>query len=173
MTLFSTERLVLEEFQKKHSKFLLTLVNEPAWLAFIGDKNVHSIEDAEAFIENKFRKSYEESGFGFYVVNLKENGEPVGMCGLVDRNGLEDIDIGFAFLKKYRKMGFGYESSVGMLSYANKELGIEKVVAITHPDNVASGKLLEKLGLSFDKLIQLPEDDKDWCKLYVQNGKPK
>ena len=171
MTIFKTERLALVEFKKTHAAFLYDLVNDPVWIEFIGDKNVHSLKDAEDYIENRLRKSYENHGFGFYVVKIKETDQPVGMCGLVDRPGLDDIDIGFAFLKEHRKRGYGFESSEGMLRYANKELGIDKVVAITHPDNVASGKLLEKLGLTFDRLIQLPEDKKDWCKLYVQNGR--
>ena len=168
MILFETERLALHEFKKKHAPFLLELVNEPDWIRFIGDKEVYDLDDARAFIKNRLVKSYEENGFGFYVVYLKNTKEPIGICGLVNRDGLENIDIGFAFLENYRKNGYGFESSKAMLNHAKNNLNIEKIVAITHPDNVASGKLLEKLGLIFDRLIPFPEDEKELCRLYVE-----
>lgn len=168
MKLFETERLVLMEFEEAHAPFLLELVNEPDWIRFIGDKKVYDLDGAKDFIENKLKKSYEVSGFGFYVVYLKSSNIPIGLCGLIDREGLEDIDIGFAFLKAYRQNGYAYESSKAMLDYARNELKIQRIVAITHPENVASGKLLEKLGLFFERMVSFPGDDLEECRLYVE-----
>jgi RimJ/RimL family protein N-acetyltransferase len=92
------------------------------------------------------------------------------MCGLVNRPGLDNIDIGFAFLAKHRKKGYAFESSKAMLDYTKNILKINKIVAITNPNNSVSGKLLEKLSFTFDKLTDLSEDGKDRCKLFVQNG---
>jgi RimJ/RimL family protein N-acetyltransferase len=169
MIVLETERLVLVEFSDQHAPFLLEFVNEPAWLQYIGDKKIYDLDAAKDFIEDKLRLSYEVSGFGFYVVCQKSDKVPVGICGLVDRDGLDDIDIGFAFLKKFRRQGYGFESSKAMLDYAKNTLNIDRIVAITHPDNVASGRLLEKLGLTFDKLIPFPENHEEQCRLYVES----
>ncbi len=155
------------EFEKSDAAFILELVNEPAWLKFIGDKNVHDLEDAQNFIENNLRASYAKNGFGLFLAQLKDTKEPIGMSGLVNRSGLDDIDIGFSFLARHRRKGYAYESSKAMLAYAENILKIDRVVAITHIDNTASGSLLEKLGLTFDSIIEISEDGKDSCRLFV------
>jgi len=169
MVIIETERLKLLEFKKTDANFILELVNEPAWIEFIGEKNVHTISDAENFIINNLKPSYVNNGYGLYAIKLKKDNTSIGMCGLVNRPGLKEIDLGFACLSKYQRQGFAYESSVATLNYAKEVLKIGKVVAITSPKNKASGKLLEKLGLNFEKLINLDEDGKDICKLYVPN----
>lgn len=167
MIILETERLQILEFTKDDVKFVFDLVNEPAWIEFIGDKNIHNLNDAANFIENKLCPSYKENGFGLFLVKLKELNIPIGMCGLVNRPGLDDIDVGFAFLAKHRKKGYAFESTKAMLAYAKNTLKISRIVAITNPDNIASGNLLEKLGFKFDQLINLAEDGKDVCKLFV------
>ena len=167
MIILETKRLQILEFEKSDADFILELVNEPAWLKFIGDKKVHDLEDARNFIENNLRTSYEKNGFGLFLAQLKDTKEPVGMSGLVNRSGLNDIDIGFSFLARHRRKGYAYECSKAMLAYAKNVLKIDRVVAITHIDNTASGNLLEKLGLTFDRIIELSEDGKDQCKLFV------
>ena len=167
MIILETKRLQTLEFEKSDADFILELVNEPAWLKFIGDKKVHDLEDARNFIENNLRTSYEKNGFGLFLAQLKDTKEPVGMSGLVNRSGLNDIDIGFSFLARHRRKGYAYECSKAMLAYAKNVLKIDRVVAITHIDNTASGNLLEKLGLTFDRIIELSEDGKDQCKLFV------
>ena len=167
MIILETKRLQILEFEKSDADFILELVNEPAWLKFIGDKKVHDLEDARNFIENNLRTSYVKNGFGLFLAQLKDTKEPVGMSGLVNRSGLNDIDIGFSFLARHRRKGYAYECSKAMLAYAKNILKIDKVVAITHIDNTASGNLLEKLGLTFDRIIELSEDGKDKCKLFV------
>ena len=167
MIILETKRLRILEFEKSDAAFILELVNEPAWLKFIGDKNVHDLEGARNFIENNLRISYAKNGFGLFLAQLKDTKEPIGMSGLVNRSGLNDIDIGFSFLARHRRRGYAYESSKAMLAYAKNNLKIDRVVAITHIDNAASGNLLEKLGLTFDSIIALSEDGKDQCKLFV------
>ncbi len=167
MILLETNRMQLLEFKKSDAAFILELINEPAWIENIGDKNVNDLHDAQNFIENNLRPSYIKNGFGLFLVQLKDTKESIGMCGLVNRPGLEDIDIGFAFLAKHRRQGYAYESSKAMLGFAKNTLKIDRVVAITNPGNGASGKLLEKLGMTFERIIDLSEDGKDNCKLFV------
>ena len=167
MIILETDRLQILEFEKSDAQFIFELINEPEWIEYIGDKNVKNVNDAENFITNKLMPSYSENGYGLYVVKLKKTGKPIGMCGLVNRLGLNNTDIGFAYLKKYQRKGFAFESSTAILDYAKNILNLNRVVAITNPNNIASGKLLEKLGLTFDKMIDLSEDGKDICKLFV------
>ena len=167
--ILETERLTLEEITTDHAAFLYNLMNDPAWLQFIGDRNIDTIEAAEKYIINKIRPSYEEFGFGFYLTSLKENNISIGVCGLVKRPSLEHVDVGFAFMPEYRREGYAYESSVAILDYAKKVLGIDYVVAITDLDNVASINLLKKLGLKFEKIIQLEGENKQ-CRLFIPNG---
>ena len=113
------------------------------------------------YIETKLQKGYRESGFGFYLVELKATGVKTGMCGLVKREGLDDVDIGFALLPQYENKGYAYESSMAVIQYAKNKLKINKLAAITMPSNLTSVKLLEKLGMKFDKKISLPGDPEE------------
>jgi RimJ/RimL family protein N-acetyltransferase len=157
--ILETERLVLQEFSIDDAEFILTLLNTHGWLEYIGDKNVRTIEDAENYLENVPIKSYKENGFGLWLILLKNNSTPIGMCGLIKRESLDDIDIGFALLPEYSKLGYGYEIAQATINYAKHDLGIDKVVAITNSNNVPSIKLLNKLGLQFEKTLKLSEDD--------------
>ncbi len=164
--LLETERLILEEITTDHADFLFKLMNDPSWLRFIGDRNIKSIEMAEDYIQNKIRPSYEKFGFGFYLTSLKKDDAPIGVCGLVKRPALEHVDVGFAFMPEYRRLGYGYESASAILTYAKAKLGIDHVVAITDLDNIRSIKLLEKLGLKFEKIMQLEGENKQ-CRLFI------
>ena len=157
--ILETERLVLREFSIDDAEFILTLLNTPGWLEYIGDKNVRTLEDAVDYLENGPIKSYKENGFGLWLTSLKNNSTPIGMCGLVKRESLKDIDIGFALLPKYSKLGYGYEIAYATINYANRVLGINKLVAITDSNNIPSIKLLNKLGLQFEKKLKLSEND--------------
>ena len=157
--ILETERLVLQEFNVDDAEFILTLLNTPGWLEYIGDKNVRSVEDAVNYLENVPIKSYRENGFGLWLTLLKNNSTPIGMCGLIKRESLDDIDIGFALLPEYSKLGYAYEIAHATINYAKHSLGINKVVAITDSNNVSSIKLLNKLGLQFEKTLKLSEND--------------
>ncbi len=157
--ILETERLVLREFSIDDAEFILTLLNTPGWLEYIGDKNVRTPEDAVNYLENVPIKSYKENGFGLWLTFLKNNSTPIGMCGLIKRETLDDIDIGFALLPEYSKSGYAYEIALATINYAKHVLRIDKVVAITDSNNVPSIKLLNKLGLQFEKTLMLSEND--------------
>ncbi|WP_430408990.1 GNAT family N-acetyltransferase [Kordia sp.] len=157
--IFETERLMLREFTQKDAAFVLQLVNSPSWLKFIGDRNITTIEVATQYIKNNLMLSYEINYFGLWLVSLKDTGIPIGMCGLVNRDYLENIDIGFALLPKYERKGYMYEATKATMNYGKKVIGIDKIVAITDTKNVASIGLLNKIGLQFEKKLQLSDDD--------------
>ena len=154
-----TERLILRKFTLDDAAFMLELLNTPAWLRFIGDKNVRTLEEAEQYLLDGNIRSYREYGFGFYVVVIKETNESLGICGIVKRQGLDDIDIGFGFLPQFIGKGYGYEAASAVLDYALNDLKIKRIVAIVDPENEASISLIKKIGLQFEKMIQLSNKD--------------
>jgi [ribosomal protein S5]-alanine N-acetyltransferase len=156
---FETERLLLQPSSLAYAPFVFELLNTPKWLANIGDRNVHSVADAEQYIEVKMLPQFERLGFGNYFVFRKADGVIMGSCGLYDRDGLEGVDIGFAFLPQYEGQGYGYECASKIMEVGVKDFGIKKISAITIPENIASQKLIEKLGLTFQKMVSLPGDD--------------
>ncbi len=169
MIVVETERLVLRRVTAEDAPFILELLNDPDWLRYIGDKNVRNLEDAHGYIQTGPMAMYARYGLGLYVTALKEGGIPIGLCGLLRRDGLPDPDLGFAFLPAFRGRGFGSEAAAATLEYGKKTLRLERVVAITSPDNVRSGRLLEKLGMRFDRMIRLtPESDE--VKLFSPAG---
>ncbi len=158
-TILETDRLRLREFVLDDAEFVLKLVNTPAWIQFIGDKNIRTQEAAQKYITESLQKSYAQNGYGLWLMELKETSEPIGMCGLVNRDTLEDVDIGFALLPEFTRKGYTFEAAKATMYYAKNTLHIPKIVAITNTDNVASIGLLNKIGLRFEKELQLSEDD--------------
>lgn len=150
-----TERLFLRKFTLDDADFMLEMLNTPTWLRFIGDRGVRTVEEAMEYLRNGNIRSYREYGFGFYVVVIKETQESIGICGIVKREGLEDIDIGFAFFPQFMSKGYGYEAASATLNYALNDLKIKRIVAIIDPENVSSIGLIKKIGLVFEKMIQL------------------
>ena len=153
-----TERLVLRRLSRGDAPFLLELLNEPSFLRYIGDKGVRTEADARRYVETGPLASYERFGFGLLRVELKESGEPIGMCGLLKRDALPDVDVGFAFLSRFWSKGYAFESASAVLAHARDALGLRRVLAITSPDNVASIRLLGKLGFRFERMARVPED---------------
>jgi RimJ/RimL family protein N-acetyltransferase len=153
-----TERLVLRLISVEDAEFILELLNDPSFLRFIGDKKVRTVDDARTYILNGPMQSYERFGYGLYLVELKESSVPIGICGLLRRDTLPDADIGFAFLPQFCGQGYGFESAMAMMVYGRDVLGINRIVAITSPENDASIALLEKLGMQFERLTKLSED---------------
>ena len=154
-----TKRLIIRKFTVDDSAFMLELLNTPDWLRFIGDRNIRTLEQAEQYLLNGYMKSYQDYGFGFYVVAVKETQESIGICGIVKREGLEDVDIGFAFFQQFMGKGYGYESASAVLNYALNDLKIKRIVAIVDPENVVSIALIKKIGLQFEKMIQVSPKD--------------
>lgn len=161
MQVLETERLVLRHIGVDDAPFILELLNEPGWLRFIGDRGVRSVEAARDYIVTKPMAMYEREGFGLYLVERREDGAPIGMCGLVRRDGLVDVDIGFAFLARHGGRGYALESASAVMDYAHETLGLDRIVAITAVDNHASIRLLERIGLRFEKMVTLPGDDEE------------
>ncbi len=156
--MFTTNRLLLRKMTLAEAPFILSLLNSPGWLQYIGDRNVRSIADAEQYITNAPLKSYTDHGFGLMLVVEKEQGMPVGMCGLLQRDSLDHPDLGFAFLPEYMGRGYALEAASAIIQYADETLQIDTVAAITVPDNAASVKLLSKLGFVLKEKTRLEGD---------------
>ncbi len=166
--LFETERLKICKITIDDAAFMNILVNTPNWLKYIGDRNVRSLEDAQHYLNGGILKHYKDHGYGFYKLILKETGATIGIAGLVNRNELEDVDIGFGLLPEYERKGFGYESSMAIMDYAQKTLKLDRIVAIVQDNNPNSIKLLEKIGLTFEKKVILFEE-KEELLLFAKN----
>lgn len=157
--LFETDRLRLRRFVLDDAAFIYDLVNDPAWIANIGDRNVRDLDDARRYL-GKVMASYERHGFGMYVVELKATARPIGTCGLVKRDHLDHADIGFAFLPQFRNQGYAREAADAVMRHA-RDLGFERILAIVTPNNKPSIKLLEKIGLRFERLARMPGESED------------
>ena len=158
MKVLETERLTLRWFSTDDAEFILRLLNEPSWLRFIGDKGVRNLEDARNYILTGPMDMYARLGFGLYLTERKSDASPIGICGLIKRDTLEDVDIGFAFLPGFRRQGYGREAAAAVMAHARSAFGLRRLVAITSPDNEASIRLLEKLGLRFEATVSLAGD---------------
>lgn len=152
MPVIETKRLNLRQFNLDDAPFALTLLNEPSFLRYIGDKKVRTLEDARQYLSHGPIESYERNGFGLLLVELKETHTSIGMCGLLKRDELPDADIGFAFLPDYWNKGFAFEAAAAVMKDARERLKLERILAIVNPDNYASMKLLERLGLRFETM---------------------
>ena len=159
MSILETERLILRKLTVDDAAFMLDLLNQPSFIQFIGDRGVRTLDDARECILTRYIAAYERLGFGVYLTLLKEGQVPIGICGLIKRDTLEDVDIGYAFLPQYWSKGYAVESASAVLEYARSALGLNRILGITTPDNNSSIRVLEKIGLKFEKLVRLSEDD--------------
>jgi len=155
----ATDRLILRRLNPDDAAFILELVNDPDWLRYIGDKDVHNLEDARGYIGNGPMAMYARVGFGLWRVELRDGGEPIGICGLIKRETLDDVDIGFAYLPRFRRRGYAREAARATIDHGANVLGLRRIVAITSPDNAASGRLLEAIGLKFERVLELSRAD--------------
>jgi ribosomal-protein-alanine N-acetyltransferase len=165
LRVLETERLVLRHLSVDDARFMLELMNEPSYIRFIGDRKIRSIEGARVSITNGPIASYAKNGFGLYLVELKETGEAIGICGLIKRDVLQDVDIGYAFLPKFWLKGYAIESAMAVKNYARDVLGLTRLIGITDPDNIGSIRVLERIGMEFKRMVQLSEEDIE-LKLY-------
>jgi RimJ/RimL family protein N-acetyltransferase len=159
VNVFQTERLNLRRMSLDDADFIVELLNDPSFLRFIGDKGVRTTEDARRYIMTGPMDSYERHGFGLWLVELKESETPIGICGLLKRDTLSDVDIGFGFLPPYRFQGYAFESAAAVMDYGRNVLGLKRILAVTNEDNVGSIRVLEKVGLTFDRMIKLSEGE--------------
>ncbi len=158
---FETERLLLRPAVVEDAAFVLELLNTPKWLQFIGDRNVKNLEAAKTYIKTRMLPQYERLGYGNYTVIRKRDSVKLGCCGLYDREGLDGVDIGFSFLPQYEGQGYGYESAHCIMMAGINQFGLQKIGAITVEENLASQRLIKKLGLIFNKKIRLGDDDEE------------
>lgn len=156
MVVLETERLSLREVVPGDAPFMLELLNSPGFLENIGDRGVRDEEQARAYIAERVLASYREHGFGMWLAVQKSDGAPVGLAGLVRRDGLDVPDVGYAFVQRVWGQGYAREAAAAVLAYAQGALGITKLAAITTPENFASMAVLRKIGFTFQGMIQLP-----------------
>jgi RimJ/RimL family protein N-acetyltransferase len=154
-----TPRLYIRELTIDDAEFIFRLVNEPSFLENIGDKGVRNLEDARQFILEGPWASHRERGYGQFLVELKEGGDAIGVCGLLFRDSLNVSDIGCAFLPKYWRRGYAFEAACAVMEYGRSTLGIDTIVGLTSEENVASIRALEKLGMSFERMVKMSDDD--------------
>jgi RimJ/RimL family protein N-acetyltransferase len=136
LIVLETERLSLRHLADEDAAFVLELVNDPDWLRFIGDRGVRSPDDARA---------------------------PVGMCGLLKRDWLDDVDVGFAFLPRFREMGLAHEAARATLDFGTSALELPRIAAIVSPENAGSIRLLETLGMRFERMAVPPGAEQEVC----------
>ena len=161
MNIIETNRLILRKFILDDAGFVLELLNSPSWLKYIGDRNVKNLEDAKNYISDKLISSYIKNGFGLYEIILKKDNIPVGMCGLIKRDTLENIDLGFALSPVFTGNGYAFEAAFATLNYAKTVLKLERIIAITTTENKNSIKLLEKLKFVFEKMVRFSNEEED------------
>jgi RimJ/RimL family protein N-acetyltransferase len=169
MKVLETERLIIRHLTPEDGEFILELLNESSFIRNIADRGVRTVEDAQAYIQNGPAESYAKNGFGLFAVELKQTGLPIGMCGLIRRDVLPDVDIGYALLERYWNKGYAQEAAAAVLNYGYKTIGLKRIVAITALDNDASANVLEKIGLQFDSIVDLPGHGGE-SKLFVPKG---
>lgn len=150
MYLVETDRLGLRHATLADAEFMCGLLNEPSWLANIGDSKVRTPQEAQQYIQDKIIAQYQAFGLGMYLVEIKTSGEPIGLCGLVRRDSLPGPDIGFALLPAYWSRGYAYEAARAVMVYGRSGLGLSKLLAIVKPDNLRSIKLVERLGFRYE-----------------------
>lgn len=153
-SVIKTARVDLRELELGDAEFILELLNEAGFIRFIGDKGVRTLADAQDYLIHGPMDSYARNGFGLYAACLHD-GTPIGICGLVKRQGLDHPDVGFAFLARYGSKGYATECAASVLANARAALKLPRVVAITSPDNRPSIAVLEKIGLKFERMIRL------------------
>lgn len=161
MVVLETERLSLREVELADARFMLELLNSPGFLENIGDRGVRDEDQARAYIEERVLGSYRDHGFGMWLAVQKADGAPVGLAGLVRREGLETPDVGYAFIQKVWGRGYAQEAAAAVLAHAQGPMGIPKLAAITTPENFASMAVLRKIGFTYQGMIQLPGIDRE------------
>ena len=156
--LIETDRLRLRQLSDDDADFVVRLLNEPSFIENIGDRGVRTLDDARAYITNGPIASYEKHGFGLLLVELKESGTAIGICGLLKRDVLPEPDIGYALLPEFWSQGYAHESATAVLHNARNVLGLNRILAVVNPDNASSIRLLVRMRFQFDRMVRLTED---------------
>lgn len=157
--ILETQRLTIRKLDEDDAPFMLALLNDEAFIRFIGDRNVRTEEEARAYIRTGAMASYAEHGHGLYLVESRQLRAAIGTCGILRRETLPDPDLGFAFAAEHRGKGYGGEAASAVLRYAKDSLGISRIAAIVSPANEPSLRLLDHLGFVFQKMVRMTEDE--------------
>lgn len=158
MLILETDRLRLRTLTPDDAEFMLGLLNEPSFIQNIGDRGVRTVDDARSYILNGPVASYEKHGFGLWLVEVKDSGAPIGICGLLKRDAMDDTELGYALMPEYWSKGYALESASAVMAYASEELGLKRVAAITDVGNESSIRVLEKIGFKYEGMIRLSDD---------------
>ncbi len=158
MIILETERLIVRTFNVDDAAFYFDLWKQASWVQYIGDKKFRNVDDARESLLNGPMKMYADKGFSLYLMTLKDH-TPIGMCGLIKRDTLDDVDIGYGLLSVYEGKGYTLEAVRAVMEYAKNDLHLKRVVAITTTDNKKSISLLEKIGMRYEKMVKVPNDD--------------
>ena len=153
-----TDRLRIRALTIIDAGFMMQLMNTPTWIKNIGNRNVNDSTTASNYIANNIINSYHINGFGLFLVAVKKDNQSAGICGIVKREGLVIPDLGFAMLPKYEGKGIATEASKAVVQYAKETLQLSQLAGITKADNIASIRVLEKVGMEFKEKILLPQD---------------
>lgn len=166
MIILQTDRLTLRRLDLEDAPFIVELLNDPDFLRFIGDRGVRNPDDARKYLRTGPMASYREHGFGLFMTQLRDSATPIGICGLLRRPTLPDVDVGFAFLPAFRNQGYASESAAAVIDWGRQSLGLERIIAITSPDNTGSARVLERIGLRSAGLTRLAGEGTD-VRLFV------
>lgn len=158
---YETERLILRPMSLEDGEFILDLYNRPKFIQFIGDRHLKTVSDAENYIQNRFLPQMERLGYGNYLMITKDGNYKIGAVGIFEREGLDVVDIGFSLLDEFEGKGYAYEAAIKVKSIGMDDFGLKKISAITTKENFSSQKLIEKLGLKFQKLVNIPDDPEE------------
>ena len=161
MNVIETGRLNLREMSEADAAFVLEILNDPGFIRFVGDRGVRTVEDAARYVAERFAESYRRNGFGLWLVETKDGGVPVGMCGLLTRKELNVVEVGYAFLPPFRGKGYASEAASATTRYARGVLGLRSLHAVVNPDNAVSIRVLEKLGMRFERPVRLLGEEAD------------
>jgi RimJ/RimL family protein N-acetyltransferase len=158
MHILDTGRLRLRTLRPEDAPFYLEVVNVPAFIEYIGDRGIRTPEAARRAITDGPMAMQAALGHSLCLVQLKADGTPIGMCGLIKRDALPEVDLGYAFLPQFGGQGYATEAAAAVLAYA-RSLGIRRVLAITSPGNAASNAVLRKIGMRFQEVVHLTPED--------------
>jgi RimJ/RimL family protein N-acetyltransferase len=162
LNVIETERLNLREMSEADAAFVLEVLNDPGFIRFVADRGVRTLEDAARYIDERFVESYRRHGFGLWLVETKDGRAPAGMCGLLQRGApVPGVEVGYAFLPTFRGKGYAFEAAAAALRHARDVLGLPRLYAVVNPDNAVSIRVLEKLGMKFERAVRLSGEESD------------
>ena len=170
MKALETSRLIIDEMTRGDALFVLEILNDSDFIRYVADRGIRTEQQACDYLENRVMASYKEHGFGMAAVRLKATGEIIGMCGLIKRDSLKDVDIGYGFLPSSRGQGYACEAAEAVMAMGRREFGLRRIVAIIHPENKASRALAERIGMHLDSMICLAADEDEVCLYLTTSG---